>query len=128
MARRSGSTARGSLTPRARASPSRSGCRCLTPTRANGRRSPAPRSDSALTEPAAGILVAVDDRPLAAVEHDVEVAPVHGLLGPPAVDDAPLLAHERDRPPVDLPRRAVQIRLDLNRPRRVQSSRATRHG
>jgi hypothetical protein len=38
---------------------------------------------------------------LAALEHEVEVAPVDGLLGPPAVDDPPLLAHDRNRFPVD---------------------------
>ena len=48
--------------PSGRGSPSRSGCRCPTPTRANGRSSRTPRSDSALAEPAAGFLVAVDDR------------------------------------------------------------------
>ena len=79
-------TARTSSTPPAGDNPSRSGSRCPTPTKANGRSSRTPRSDSALTEPAAGFLVAVDDRALAAVEDDVEVPAVHRLLGPPAVD------------------------------------------
>src|SRR5439155_23274475 len=79
----------------------------------------------ALAEPALGFLVAVDDCVLPAFEDDVEVAPVNGLLGPPAIDDAPFLTDERDRPAVDLPRRPVETRLDERRPGSVQSSRAT---
>jgi hypothetical protein len=76
-------------------------------------------SDSALAEPAAGVLVPEDDRVLSALEDHVEIAPLHRLLGPPAIDDAPLLTDERDRPAVDLPRRPVEVRLDENRPRSV---------
>ena len=70
-------------------------------------------------------LVAEDDGVLAALEHDLEVAAADRLLRPPAVDDAPLLADERDRLVVDLPRRSVEARLDERRPRLVQSSRGT---
>ena len=43
------------------------------------------------------LLVTEDDGVPAAFEDDVEVAPVDGLLRPPAVDDPPLLANKRDR-------------------------------
>src|SRR5829696_6827526 len=109
--------ARTSSTPPAKGSPSRSGSRCPTPTRASGRSSQTLRSDSALAEPTAGFLVAVDDRPLAAVENDVEVPPVHRLLGPPAIEYTPLLPDERHRPAIDSPRRPVQVGLDLHRAR-----------
>jgi hypothetical protein len=87
--------------------------------RANGLRSQTPQSDSALAEPAAGILVAEDDRVLATLQHQVEIAPLYRLFGPPPIDDAPLLTDERDRPAVDLPRRPVEVRFDENRPRGV---------
>jgi hypothetical protein len=74
---------------------------------------------SALAEPPSGLLVPIDDRVLAALEDDVEIAPVHRLFGPPAIDDAPLLTNERDRPAVDLPRRPVEVRLDESRLRSV---------
>jgi hypothetical protein len=45
-----------------------------------------------LREPRAALSVAVDDDVLARLEHEVEVAAVDGLVGPPAVDDPPLLA------------------------------------
>ena len=54
-------------------------------------------STPALGEPAAPRLVVEDDGVLAGLEHDLEVAADDRLLRPPAVDDAPLLAHERDR-------------------------------
>jgi hypothetical protein len=73
-------------------------------------------SSSALTEPTSGLLVPIDDRVVAALEDDVEIAPVHRIFGPPAIDDAPLLTNERDRPAVDLPRRPVEVRLDESRP------------
>ena len=63
--------------------------------------------DAPLAEPATSFLVPVHDRALPAFEHDVEVAPLHGLFCPPAVDDPPLLADERDRAAVDSPRRPV---------------------
>jgi hypothetical protein len=84
--------------------------------RANGPGSRTPPSDSALAEPAAGVFVPEDNRVLAALEDDVEIAPLHRLLGPPAIDDAPLLTDERYRPAVDFPRRPVEVRLDENRP------------
>jgi hypothetical protein len=57
-------------------------------------------------------LVAVDDGVLSRLEHDVEVPPVHRLLRPPAVDDAPLFADRADGLPVDATRRAVGVSLD----------------
>ena len=78
-----------------------------------------PHSDSALAEPAAGVLVPEHDRVLAAFQNHVEIAPLHRFLGPPAIDDAPLLADERNRSAVDLPRRPVEVRLDVDRPRSV---------
>ena len=78
-----------------------------------------------ITRVAVDFLVAKDDRVPAALEHDVEVAPVDGLLRPPAVDDPPLLAHERHPLPVDPARRPVEPRLDERQPRVVYSSRGT---
>src|SRR3954454_10858294 len=66
-----------------------------------------------------------DDGVLARLEHDLEVAPDHGLLGPPAVEHAPFLAQGDDGLVVHLPRRAVEVRLDARRARLVQSSRGT---
>jgi hypothetical protein len=86
--------------------------------RANGLRSQTRHSDSALAEPAA-FIVPEDDGVLAALEDHVEIASLHRFLGPPAIDDAPLLADERYRPAVDLPRRPVEVGLDENRPRSV---------
>jgi len=65
------------------------------------------------------------DGVLAALEHDLEVAAQHRLLGPPAVEHTPLLAEHGDRLMVDLARRPVDARLDARRTRRVQSSRGT---
>ena len=87
--------------------------------RANGLRSRTLRSDSALAEPASAFVVPEDDSILAAFENHVEIAPLHRFLGPPAIDDAPLLADERNRPAVDLPRRPVEVGLDEDRPRSV---------
>ena len=47
-----------------------------------------------LRQPHSALPVAVHDRVLAGLEHDVEVAPVDRLLRPPAVDDPPFLADE----------------------------------
>jgi hypothetical protein len=87
--------------------------------RANGLRSRTLRSDSALAEPASAFVVPEDDRVLAALEDHVEIAPLHRFLGPPAIDDAPLLADERNRSAVDLPRCPVEVGLDEDRPRSV---------
>ena len=84
--------------------------------RANGLRSRTLRSDSALAEPASAFVVPEDDSILATFEDHVEIAPLHRFLGPPAIDDAPLLTDERYGPAVDLPRCAVEIRLDEHRP------------
>ena len=65
----------------------------------------------------------VHDSVLAGFEHDVEVAPVHGLVGPPAIDHAPFLAHERDVLPVDAARQPVGMRLDQRGSWAIQSSR-----
>ena len=64
-------------------------------------------------------VVVEDDDVLAALEHDVEVATVDGLLGPPAVDHAPLLADQLDRQTIDETRRPVGSRLDEGGPRFV---------
>src|SRR6266536_3915166 len=66
----------------------------------------------ALTEPSLRLPVEKNDRVLAGCQDDIEVAPVDRLLRPPAVDDAPLLTHQRDRLPVHAPRRSVDMRLD----------------
>jgi hypothetical protein len=65
------------------------------------------------------LVVVEDDDVLAALEHDVEVAAVDRLLGPPAVDDAPLLADQLDRQTIDETRRPVGSWLDKGRPRFV---------
>lgn len=62
-----------------------------------------------------------DDDVLAALQHDLEVAPVDGLLGPPTVDDAPLLADQLDRQAIDETRRSVGVWLDKGGPRLIQS-------
>ena len=75
-----------------------------------------------LREPAACLPVAVDAGVLARLEHDLEVAAVDRLLRPPAVDDAPLLPHER-RPGLavhDAAGVAVARGLHERRPRRIQ--------
>src|SRR5205085_2247962 len=78
-----------------------------------------------LTEPTLRLPVEKHDCVLAAREHNVEVAAVDRLLCPPAVDDAPLLTHERDLLPVHGAWRAVEVRLHERNSRRVQSSRGT---
>src|SRR5207302_4626770 len=75
------------------------------------RLSPSERSCPSLAEPAAHLLVVEDNRALAAREHDVEVAPTQRLLGPPAVDHAPLLANNSNRRRIHGPTRAVHERL-----------------
>ena len=49
------------------------------------------RLSRVLREPAAGVLVAVDADVAARLEDDLEITAIDWLLGPPAVDDAPLL-------------------------------------
>src|SRR5205085_11777876 len=66
-----------------------------------------PTKSSSLREPRARFLIAKDDDVLAALEDELEVAAAQRLLRPPAVDDAPLLPHERDAAPVDPLRRAL---------------------
>src|SRR5581483_747602 len=85
----------------------------------------APSSRAPLREPPPSRAVVEDDGALAGLEHDLEVAADDRLLGPPAVEDAPFLAHQRDLPVVDLPRRPVEARLDAGDPRLAQSSRGT---
>src|SRR5438128_2545213 len=75
-----------------------------------------------LGEPAAALFVAEDDRVLARLEHDLEVAARKRLLGPPAVDDTPLLTNELDCLPIDDARRTRARLLHERRPRRVQPS------
>src|ERR1700749_4007027 len=78
-----------------------------------------------LREPALGLAVAIDDGVLARLQHQVEIAPVDGLVRPPAVDDPPFLAHALDAPAVHPLRDAVAVRFDERRRRLVQSSRGT---
>ena len=66
-----------------------------------------------------------DDGVLAALQHDLEVATQHRLLGPPAVEHAPLLTEDGDRLVIHLARRAVDAGLDARGARRIQSSRGT---
>ena len=84
-----------------------------------------PWLSAALAEPSAPLLVAEHNDVLAGLEHELEVAPLDGLLGPPAIEHAPLFADERDPETVDEPRRPVESRLDERRLRLVQSSRGT---
>jgi hypothetical protein len=74
---------------------------------------------ASLGEPSAARAVVEDDGVLAGLEHDLEVAPRDGLVGPPAVEHTPLLAYEDDRLVIDLPRCAVEVRLDARRARLV---------
>src|SRR3954469_17769177 len=56
-----------------------------------------PRESSGfLTKPTSPLLVHEDGDVLASRENQVEVAPPHRRLGPPAIDYAPLLAHLED--------------------------------
>lgn len=74
------------------------------------------------------LVVVEDDNVLATLEHDVEVAAVDGLLRPPAVDDAPLLADQLDRKAIDEMWRPVGLRLDEGGARLIEppySSRGT---
>ena len=97
--------------------PLRSGSRCRSLMRANGPGSRTPPSDSALAEPA--FFVPEDDRVLATLQNHVEIAPLHRVLGPPAIDDAPFLTDESYRPAVDLPRCPIEVRFDQDRPRGI---------
>ncbi len=71
-------------------------------------------------EPTAVLVVVEDDDLLAALEDDVEVPPVDGILGPPAVQHSPLLADQLDGQAVDETRRPVGLRLDQGGPRLVE--------
>ena len=72
------------------------------------------------------LVVVKDDDVLAALEHDVEVAAVDRLLGPPAVEDAPLLADQLDRQAIDETRRPVCSRLDEGGARLIESPYSSR--
>jgi hypothetical protein len=65
------------------------------------------------------LVVVEDDDVLAALEHEVEVAAVDRLLGPPAIDDTPLLSDQLDRQTIDETRRPVCLWLDEGGPRFV---------
>jgi hypothetical protein len=62
-----------------------------------------------------------DDRVLATLEDELEIAADDGILRPPPVDDAPFLPHERDGAVVHLERRPVCVRLDPRGARRVEA-------
>src|SRR5436305_702311 len=71
-----------------RQTPLRAGCvdpACRRCRRGRGR--PVRATSRTLADPRACLVVAVDDRVLSRLEHDVEVAAVNRLLCPPAVDD-----------------------------------------
>ena len=70
-------------------------------------------------EPALLVSVTVDADVSPALEDDLEVAPVDRLLRPPAIDDTPLLTHERHLLTVHGPRRPARPRLDERRPWRI---------
>src|SRR5206468_3907987 len=67
---------------------------------------------TALCEPPPSHAVVEDHSVLAGLQHDLEVTPRHRLIGPPAVEHAPLFPHEGDGLMVDLPRRPVEVRFD----------------
>ena len=97
--------------------------------RTSGRAWPKRLSRPALAEPATHLLVEEHNCVLAAREHDVEVAPADGLFGPPAVDHAPFLAHERDPGSIHPRWRAVYMAFDQRRLRLVDPPRwRSRHG
>jgi hypothetical protein len=66
----------------------------------------------------------VDDDVLPCLQHEVEVAAMHGVFRPPAVDDAPFLAHDCDVLPVDATRRAVRMVFDERGSWVVETTRA----
>ena len=66
--------------------------------------------------------VAIDADVPAALEDDLEVVPVDGLVRPPAVDDAPLLAHELHVLAVHDVRRPARPGLDERRPWSIQTT------
>jgi hypothetical protein len=73
-----------------------------------------------LREPGAALLVAEDDDVLAALQHDLEVAPGNRFLRPPPVEDAPLLPDDLDSLTIDPARRPVEPFLDERRPRLIE--------
>jgi hypothetical protein len=72
------------------------------------------------------LVVVEDDDVLAALEDDVEVAPVDRLLGPPAVEDAPLLPDQLDREAIDETRRPVCLWLDQGGARLIEPAYSSR--
>src|SRR5262249_32609564 len=78
-----------------------------------------------LREPTLRLAVAIDADVPAALEDDLEVASIDRLIRPPAIDDAPLFAHERHLLSVHDPRRPPRPRLHESGARRIQSSRGT---
>src|SRR6185503_18095014 len=71
-----------------------------------------PRESSGfLAVPTSPLLVLEDRHVLARREHDVEVAPPHGRVRPPAVDDAPLLARDAHRSGLVQSSRGTRIAL-----------------
>ena len=65
------------------------------------------------------LVVVEDDDVLAARKHHVVVPAVDRLLGPPTVDDAPLLPDQLDGETVDETRRPVCLWLDEGGPRLI---------
>jgi hypothetical protein len=62
-----------------------------------------------------------DDGVLARFEDEFEIAADDRFLRPPAVDDAPLFAEERDRLVVDLDGEPARVRLDARRARGIET-------
>jgi hypothetical protein len=66
--------------------------------------------------------VAIDADVPTALEDDLEVVPVDGLVRPPAVDDTPLLAHERHLLAIDDVRCPARAGLDQRGSRRIETT------
>ena len=80
------------------------------------------QASGVLGEPALRLGVAVDADVPSALEDDLEVVAVDGLVRPPAVDDTPLLAHERDVLAVDNVRRPARRCLHERRAWSIQTA------
>ena len=76
-----------------------------------------------LCEPTLRLGIAVDTDVPAAFEDDLEVVPIDRLVRPPAIDDAPLLAHQRHLFTIHDVRRPTRRRLDQRRPRGIEATR-----
>src|ERR1700722_4261537 len=87
--------------PAGRAADEGVGRRCRVAVVPPGRARAGRRLLGALGEPRAALPVAIYAGILPRLEHELELAAFDRLVGPPPIDDPPLLAHERDSSPVD---------------------------